>query len=460
MHGETILIVDDEKLIRWSLTQELSKAGYRILEADTMKQGLSIVDNKEPDLIILDQLLPDGTGLDLLHDVVNKQISAPVIMLTAVDRSETAVKAMKLGAIDYVTKPVNIEELEVVIERALESTKLKRQIAHFLKEQNKSNGLCGIIGTSPVMKNVFEAITNIARSNGTTVLITGETGTGKELAATAIHFLSERKNNPFMTVNCSALPESLIESELFGHEKGAFTDARNQKKGIFELADCGTILLDEIGDISQKIQVKLLRVLEQKTFQRIGGVEEITVDIRIIAATNQSLEKLLEKQTFRLDLYYRLNVASLTMPPLRDREDDILLLAEYFLNEFNTKFHKHFQGFTEEAKAILYKYHWPGNVRELRNVLERTVLLNNDVIIRAPHIHFMHVATGISTDLPQTINVGIDGQSLYELEKQALLTSLEKTGYNQTHAAKLLKISRDTLRYRMKKYNLLKHLSN
>lgn len=454
MRGETILIVDDEKLIRWSLRQELNKGGFEILEAETVKEGIILLRDHEPDLMILDQILPDGTGIDLLQHLKQEHTGIPVVMLTAVDKSNIAVEAMKLGAVDYVTKPVNMDELGIIIEKALEATRLKRQVAHFLKEQEKEYGFCGMIGSTPVMKKVFEDISKIAQSSQTTVLITGESGTGKELAAKAIHFLSDRRDQPLMTVNFSALTETLIESELFGHEKGAFTDAKNQKKGLFELAHGGTILLDEIGDVSPRIQVKLLRILEQKTFQRVGGTTDITVDVRIIAATNRSLERKVKENTFREDLYYRLNVAALTMPPLRERDGDIVLLAEYFLNEFNTKFHKLFGHFADETKEMLLRYHWPGNVRELRNVLERAILLGDGEVLCPHHIEFsrLHDPSTVSS---LTIPVGTDGFSLEDLEKRALEQALEQTGRNQSQAARLLKVSRDTFRYRMKKYGLL-----
>ncbi len=459
MRGETILIVDDEKLIRWSLNQELTKAGFGIYEAETIEQGIDFLKEHDPDLIILDQKLPDGTGLDMLQQIRTEEGILPVIMVTAYDRSDIAVQAMKLGALDYVTKPVNMEELKIVIEKVLESTRLKRQVAHYLKEQKKQNGFCGMIGSSPVMKQLFNQIVRIAQSSNTTVLITGESGTGKELVANALHFLSDRKEKPLMSVNFSALTESLIESELFGYEKGAFTDAKAQKKGLFELANEGTILLDEIGDLSPKVQVKLLRVLEQKTFQRVGGSADITVDVRIIAATNQPLEELIEKNLFRSDLYYRLNVASIHTPPVRERGDDILLLAEYFIQEFNQKFHKQCKGLTERAKRIFMEAPWHGNVRELRNVLERAVLLGESEYIGLEHIesayfHKIIIEEAVEPEPTPAVIQEENAPSLFEMEKHALISALEKTDYNQTHAAKLLQISRDTLRYRMKKFGL------
>jgi len=454
MRAETILIIDDERLIRWSLGQQLSKAGFGVLEADSCALGVSLLLEHEPDLLILDQLLPDGTGIDVLREIRSGNNTIPVIMLTAIDKSDVAVQAMKLGAFDYVTKPVNHEELSILIEKALESTRLKRQVAHFLKEQEKNYGFCGLNGTSAPMRKVFDEITKIAAGGETTVLITGESGTGKELAARAIHFLSPRRDKALMTVNFSALTDTLIQSELFGHEKGAFTDARSQKKGVFELADGGTIFLDEIGDVSAKTQVSLLRVLEQKAFQRVGGAADISVDIRIIAATNQSLLERIDEGRFRTDLYYRLNVATILMPPVRERGEDILQLADYFLQEFNTKFHKHFRGFAESTKELFLGYGWPGNVREIRNVLERAVLLTDGDLLLPEHVDLPSIRQTRHGQIDASRDPAGDDLSLFEMEKQALLHALEKAGNNQSLAAKLLRISRDTLRYRMKKYNL------
>lgn len=450
-----ILIVDDEQLIRWSLKQELTKVGFNILEAETLKQAGTIIQDSEPDIMILDQMLPDGTGIEFLSEIRSLDNIMPVIMLTAIDRSQTAVQALKLGAFDYVTKPIDIEELKIVIEKACESTRLKRQVAHFMKEQEKSCGFYGLLGSSPSMKKVCRQIGKIALSSGTTVLITGESGTGKELAARAIHLLGERRDKQFLPINFSALAETLIESELFGHERGAFTDARQQKKGMFELADGGTIFLDEIGDISPKIQVKLLRVLEQKTFQRVGGTQDITVDVRIIAATNQLLEKLVREEKFRSDLYYRLNIAAIQMPPLRERGEDVIQLAEYFLHEFNVAFHKNFKGISEETKKLFVKHGWPGNVRELRNVIERAVLMDEGDYIFSHHVELGHLHS-LTHEVPTlTFKLGAGGQSFDEIEKQILIKSLEKAKHNQSQAAKLLKVSRDTLRYRLKKHKLL-----
>lgn len=451
MRGETILIVDDEKLIRWSLTQELAKEGYGMLEAATVEEAIARFSEQQADLIVLDQRLPDGTGIELLERFQNEKTEVPVIMLTAVDRSDVAVQAMKLGAFDYVTKPVNLDELKIVIQKALEATHLKRELARLRQEQTRFFGSTEIIGSSPLIRKVLDFIGKVAQSSTTTVLITGESGTGKELVARALHFMSSRKDKPFVTVNCSALPEQLLESELFGHEKGAFTDAHIQKKGLFELADKGTIFLDEIGDMSPLLQVKLLRVLEDKSFRRVGGANDITVDVRVIAATNQPLEQRIEEGKFRTDLYYRLNVASVHVAPLRERGDDILLLAQHFLNHFNSLFRKKFKGLSKEVQDLFRRYSWPGNVRELKNILERATLLNETEFILPEHVQLGQQSRSLQPPLRS-----LEPLSLDELEKQAIIQALEKAGHNKSQAARFLSISRDTLRYRMKKYGLMR----
>jgi two-component system response regulator AtoC len=453
MRPETIFILDDENLIRWSLKNKLSKAGYETMEAASLGEAHSALKSREPDLIILDQNLPDGTGVGFLEELRGGGSQVPVVMLTAVDRSNIAVQAMKLGASDYITKPINFDELLIVIEKALEARRMMDRLNHL---EHEREGQMEMVGDSPAMSRVHEFIRQVARSKSTTILITGESGTGKEIVARAIHAASDRLDRPLMTVNCNALTETLVESELFGHEKGSFTDAKNLKKGIFELADTGTIFLDEIGDITSKMQVKLLRVLEQKTFQRVGGYSDITVDIRIIAATNRSLEELISEGKFRTDLYYRLNVAQIVMPPLRERGDDIMKISEYFIGMFNAKFHKSFSGITDEVRAQFMTYPWPGNVRELRNVLERAVLLHDGDTLRPDHIELTWPKQETSNAAPGAATPMSD-LSLSDMEKQALVNALEKSGFNQSQAAKMLKITRDTLRYRLKKYGLNSH---
>ncbi len=470
MKAETVLIVDDEKLIRWSLAQELAKEGYRTLEAETRGEALALLAEHGADLIILDQRLPDGTGIEMLQhiqlqqadlpaDVQRTFAGVPVIMLTAVDQASAAVQAMKFGAFDYITKPVNIEELMIVVEKALDATRLKRELAHLLKEQFKQFGSCELIGSSPQIREVMEFVGKVAQSSATTVLITGESGTGKELVARAIHRKSDRSEKAFVPVNCSALPETLIESELFGYEKGAFTDARTQKKGLLELAQGGTLFLDEVGEMSPSLQVKLLRVLEERAFRRVGGTTVITTNERVIAATNQALERQMEAGKFRADLYYRLNVASVHIPPLRERGNDVLLLAQHFLEECNRLFHKRFKGLSKETEEIFLHYHWPGNVRELKNALERAVLLSDDEILLPEHLQAPQFGRPAPTESRQAEKPEGTPEypSLNELERYAILHALEKAGHNQSAAARILKITRYTLRYRMRKYGLLKH---
>ena len=453
MRPETILVVDDEKLIRWSIRKHLEQAGFSVFEARSAREALKIVSDHQPDVVILDQRMEEGTGIEILQEFRRRGHTTAVIMLTAIDKSELAVQAMKLGAADYLTKPVNFEELEVVVEKALESTLLKRRIAHLLKEQAMKVGGSRLIGNSPAFRNVVEHTSRVAQSGTTTVLLTGESGTGKEVVARAIHDMSERGAMPFVAVNCSALAESLAESELFGHEKGAFTDAHSQRRGLFELADKGTVFLDEVGDSSPAVQAKLLRVLEEKVIRRVGGTADINVDLRVIAATNQSLEHLIQEGRFRKDLFYRLNVAQIHLPPVRERGKDILLLAEYFLNEFNERFHKHFKGLADETRKIFMEYDWPGNVREIRNVIERAVLLDEGDFIFSHQVQVGHLHHLSDPETPSGI-AQEEPASLQELEKRALIDALRRAGNNQSEAARILKITRDTLRYRMRKHGL------
>ena len=453
MRSETVLVVDDEKLIRWSLKQNLQNESFNVLEAETVKIGLEMVSEHEPDLIILDQRLPDGTGIEFIRKLKEMSFDNPIIMLSAVDSSSVAVQAMKLGAFDYITKPINFEELKIIVEKAIESVRLKRQISHLREEQKKQFGNLAIIGDSPVMKKLFNMMTKIAASDSSTVLVTGESGVGKELVVRSIHVLSQRKDKCFMAVNCASLAESLIESELFGHQKGAFTDAKNLKKGMFELADGGTIFLDEIGDISPNLQVKLLRVLDQKSFKRVGGTSEISVDVRIITATNHYLEQRVAEGKFRADLFYRLNVVHLNVPPLRERGNDVLLLAQYFMQEFNKVFRKTFKGLTEETKEAFLRYHWPGNVRELKNVIERAVLLDEGDYIFSHAIEVGHLHTLSNKESTGSSTTGKD-LTFGEMERNTVLDALSKTSFNQSRAARLLQISRDQLRYKIKKYGI------
>jgi DNA-binding NtrC family response regulator len=364
-----------------------------------------------------------------------------------------------MGAYDYINKPFNHDELVVTIGRALESSHLRREVRHLRAEQQERYGLSNIIGRSQAMLEVFELIEKIARSQATTVLITGESGTGKDLVAKAIHYASDRANRPFMNITCSALPETLLESELMGHERGSFTDARYLKKGLFELADGGTVFLDEIGDMGVLLQAKLLRFLQEKTFKRVGGTKDITVDVRIIAATNRDLGKAVRDGRFREDLYYRLKVIPMTLPPLRDREEDVPLLVKYFVDTFNREFKKATKGVTSEALERLITYPWPGNVRELRNVIERAMILENKPEITLQDLPREIRDRAVEAEAPAAAPSGFHlpetGFSLKKIEQEMVRQALEKSAGNQSRAARLLSISRDTLRYKMKKYGLL-----
>ena len=457
MANERILIVEDEKLVRWSLKERLRKEEYEVFEADTGGGGLGILKEEIIDLILLDYRLPDMTGLDVLRKTMADYPETPVILMTAYSSVDSAVEAIKLGAYDYINKPFNHDEMVVTIGRALESSRLRREVRHHRAEQQKRYGLSSIIGESPAMGEVFELIEKIAKSQATTVLITGESGTGKDLVAKAIHYASERANRPFMNITCSALPETLLESELMGHERGSFTDARTLKKGLFELADAGTVFLDEIGDMGVLLQAKLLRFLQEKTFKRVGGVKDITVDVRIIAATNRDLSKAVQDGRFREDLYYRLKVIPINLPPLRARKDDIPHLVNYFIDGFNQEFKKSTKGVSQESMEQLMSYSWPGNVRELRNVIERAMILENKPELQVedlPH-EIRDPAPANPASVPDGFRLPETGFPLRDIEQEMVKQALDKTRGNQTRAARLLSISRDALRYKMKKYGLL-----
>jgi len=460
MKAESILVVDDEQLLRWTLSNVLTAEKYPVLEAATCAEAIEKAFNYEPDLILLDQKLPDGSGIDVLRKLHEAKNPGTVIFLTAYDRSDIAVQAMKLGAYDYLTKPVNIEELKIIVPRALEETRLRRNVT---RQTFPAIGEApaSLLGSSPAMKAVFEFLAKISHSTTTTVLITGESGTGKELVARTIHAMSARQAKPLIVVNCTAIPEHLIESELFGHEKGAFTDAHSRRAGAFELADGGTVFLDEIGDMPPAFQVKLLRILEDHTFRRVGGSSDISTDVRVVAATNRDLAAQVAEGRFREDLFYRLNVAAICLPPLRDRGGDIITLAEYFLQKFNSAFRKRFRALSDETRELFIRYAWPGNIRELRNVVESAVLLHDVECLEPEHVKAeirdqdnrsagRAAARATSPDGAERA----DRVSLVELEQRAIVDALKEAKGNQSQAARLLNVSRDTLRYRIKKHGL------
>ncbi len=457
MSNERVLIVEDEKLVRWSLKERLKKEDYEVFEADTGGGGLGILKEELIDLILLDYRLPDMTGLDVLRKTMTDHPETPVILMTAYSSVDSAVEAIKLGAYDYINKPFNHDEMVVTIGRALESSRLRREVRQHRSEQQKRYGLSSIIGESPAMVEVFELIEKIAKSQATTVLITGESGTGKDLVAKAIHYASGRANRPFMNITCSALPETLLESELMGHERGSFTDARTLKKGLFELAEQGTVFLDEIGDMGVLLQAKVLRFLQEKTFKRVGGVKDITVDVRIIAATNRDLSKAVQDGRFREDLYYRLKVIPINLPPLRARREDIPNLVNHFIDGFNQEFKKSTKGVTREGLDQLMSYSWPGNVRELRNVIERAMILENKPELTVADLprEIREPSQASPAIVPNGFQLPDAGFPLKDIEHEMVKQALDKTKGNQTRAARLLSISRDALRYKMKKYGLL-----
>ena len=453
-----ILIIDDEKLVRWSLQQKLGREGYEVESAPTGEEGLNLIREDGFDLVLLDLRLPGIDGVQVLQEIKNLERDIAVIMLTAETSIARAVECVRLGAYNYLCKPFEFDEVRVAIEKAREELKLRREMSRLRCQQRRKFGIDNLVGNSAPMKAVRELIAKIAPSDATTVLVEGANGTGKELAARAIHFGGARANQPFMDINCSALPENLIESELFGHERGAFTDAKSTKKGLFELADGGTILLDEIGDMKLALQAKLLRVLETRHFRRVGGSQDISVDVRVIALTNKNLDEAVARGEFRQDLYYRLKVISVKMPMLAERPRDIALLAEHFLKAFAQEFKKPLKQVSSPALESLQNYPWPGNVRELRNVIERLVILEADQVIQAKHLP-PEIRAGAKRRGKWIIELPAAGVALVDVERELVLQSMERAGGNQTHAAELLGIERDALRRRLSKYGLLEQAS-
>jgi two-component system, NtrC family, response regulator AtoC len=456
MANERILVVEDEKLIRMSLVDELTRQGYQVYEADTGGAGIAKIDEEPVDLLLLDYRLPDIDGLQVLREVSSKHPETLVILMTAYSSIENAVQAIKLGAYDYINKPFDMDEMIIRIKKALETTELRREVRMYTAKQKEQFGLARLIGRSEAMQRVREQIRRIAHSGASTVLIRGESGVGKDVIAKAIHYESERARYPFVNVTCTAIPENLLESELFGHEKGAFTDARMQKKGLFELARNGTVFLDEIGDMPAVLQAKLLRFLEERNFRRVGGTEDISVDVRIIAATNRDLDEAVRKGEFRADLYYRLKVIPMEVPPLRDRVDDIPLLAQTFVDQLRAEFRSKSKGLSAAALKLLTRYPWPGNIRELRNAIERAMILGSAELVEPQDLP-AELEPGRSKpgEAEGLVNLPPEGVRLEAVEESLVGQALNRTRGNQSAAARLLGITRDQLRYRMERMGLL-----
>jgi len=452
-----ILIIDDEEFITKSLGRHLHKEGCEIYTASSGEEGIEIFKSDSPDIVLLDLNMPGIGGIDTLKELRKMNSDAIVIIITAHGDIETAVSAIKLGAYDFVEKPFELDRISVVISKAIETAHLKREVSYLREEKYDTYSFNNIVGVSSGMKESITLAKKVAASDANTILIQGESGTGKSLMARAIHYNSNRASEPFVEVTCTAIPEALIESELFGHERGAFTDAKAAKKGLFEFASGGTIYLDEIGDIKMSTQAKLLRALEEKTFKRVGGLKDIKVNVRIVATTNkEDLENAVREGTFRADLYYRLKVLPIYILPLRERKEDIIPLAMHHIERFNKEFKKNVTGISPEASQLLLNYAWHGNARELRNVIERIFILENTEIIQAEHLppEVISFATEASPGNGSSLDMPPQGLSLKDVERDLISKALDKVDGNQTKAAKLLGISRDALRYKMQKFGL------
>ncbi len=472
---EKVLIVDDEKLVRWSLRQKFQEWGYLVNEAENGAAALRAAHAESPDLVLLDVRLPDIGGLEVLQQLKQSGDARAVIMITADPQLDDVKAALKLGAYDFVGKPLDFDELSITTKNALEATRLRSEVESLRGEVKRRTGYHAVIGVSAKMTELMNFVNKVAASEASTILIQGESGTGKDLIAKTIHYHSARQDKPWVAINCSAIPETLMEAELFGHEKGAFTDAKAMKKGLFEVADGGTLFLDEIGELSPLLQAKLLRVLEDQVIRRVGGTRDLQANVRVIAASNRDLEKAVREGQFRQDLWYRLAIISIYLPPLRERKEDILPLIEFFIERYNRKFRKSVRGITEDTRKLLLQHNWPGNVRELKNAIERAMILEESPLLTPEYLPFSvaRQQSGVtafeSTSsggngapsqlsngrmLPR-LSIPEGGTSLEEVERALVEMALKQANGNQTHAARLLDISRDALRYKLKKFGLM-----
>jgi DNA-binding NtrC family response regulator len=456
--NEQILVVDDDQIIRWTLREALQSWGFATVEAGTAAEAVKQFQAEVPAAVLLDIDLPDGSGLDVLRDIKREHPDAIAIMITGNVQVDNTISALRGGAYDFIAKPINLEELRVTLRNALETRHLRREVAQARKERAREFNFKQIVGESAAMKKMLGLAAKVAESEVSSVLLQGESGTGKDLVAKAIHYGSQRADGPFVAVNCAALPATLIESELFGYEKGAFTDAKARKEGLFEQAEGGTLLLDEIGELELSLQAKLLRVLEEGAFRRVGGLKDIPLDVRVLAASNRDLKAESEAGRFRLDLYYRLSIIQIDIPPLRERGDDVLLLSQHYIDTIGARLRRNkVTSLATETQEVFRKYDWPGNVRELRNVIERALILEDADEITTEYLpggllapaRIAQSATERSNEarfvLPE------HGISLDEAELSFVRQAIQRSGGNQTRAAELLGISRDQLRYRLKK---------
>jgi two-component system response regulator AtoC len=445
--NQRILVVDDEELVRWTFNQVLTEEGYLADTCATGEEALDLYKRRNYDLVVLDIKLPGIDGIEVLKRIKESNKDELVIMITAHGGIESAVQCMKLGAFHYLTKPFQLDEVKLVIRQALEIASLRIRIEDQIESQKVQFSFEGIVGSSQAMQRVFEVARKVAERPTSTLLILGESGTGKGMLVKAIHYSSPLSKQPFVELNCAAIPETLLESELFGYEPGAFTDARKRKIGLVEKAHRGTLFLDEIGDMSLPLQAKLLKVIEERTFTRLGGEDVITVDVRFVAASNKDLDKMVREKSFREDLLFRLNVISIVLPPLRDREDDVILLAKHFIARLNQEMGRNIKSINPEAAAALKVYHWPGNIRELRNVIERVMILEEGPTIELENLPASIQGDGIHTQAKP------DGPlTMEELEKDYIIRMLDAHTGNISQTAKILGISRHTIMRKLERW--------
>lgn len=452
-----ILIIEDERLLCKQLHKALTQEGYSVITSFEGGEGLEIAKKENPDLVLLDLKLPDRNGLEVLKTFTSFEQSPTTIMMTAHGSVEVAVSAIRDGAYDFIEKPFPLDKLKVMVRNALRTTELRDSLSAVAHRAQEKYGFDSLIGVSEPVQEILYLFKRLTETDPKTILISGESGTGKGLAAKILHYNGIRNEKPFIELNCAAIPETLLESELFGYEAGAFTDAKKLKKGILEQADGGTVFLDEIGDMSLSLQAKLVKAVEERSFRRLGGNRDIKVDICVVAATNQDIKALVKAGDFREDLYHRLNVITFEMPALRNRMDDIMLLTEHFIAYFNVDLNKNIKEIPEEIKRTFLQYNWPGNVRELRSTLERAILLSEDSVLNSKYVKLEYddSLNVQNSDEKMVIDVPLDDASLYKIEKKVITKALELNDWNQTRTADMLGITREVLRYRMKKWGLL-----